>query len=235
VSEFRTLLLIAAASGALAGLVWFGAQYFAVIPLIQTAEVYEARHSTAHEDEGWKPQNGWQRNAFTATATVLTGIGQAAILFGLIFLLHAHIGLRNGALWGLAAFACFSLAPALGLPPQPPGVAVADLVERQVWWAATVISTATGFILIAAPRISWLLKILGGFCIAMPHLIGAPIATGESMVPAQLVRQFAIASLAASGIFWLTLGVVGGFLCDRYASRNGPATHLDGLPETYSV
>ena len=42
VSEFRRLFLVAVASGALAGLLWFAAQYFAVIPLIQTAEQYEA-------------------------------------------------------------------------------------------------------------------------------------------------------------------------------------------------
>src|SRR5438270_1844734 len=42
------------------------------------------------------------------------------------------INTRQGALWDLAAFACVSLAPALGLPPQPPGVVVADLHQRQL-------------------------------------------------------------------------------------------------------
>jgi cobalt transporter subunit CbtA len=224
VREFRALLLVAAASGAFAGLVWFGAQYLAVIPLIERAETYEAAHQpaqgmAAHEDAEWKPENGWQRNSLTALFTVLTGIGQASILFGLIFLIRGRIDARNGALWGLAAFACFSLSPALGLPPEPPGVPAADVVHRQVWWAVTVIATAIGMYLIAAPRISWRLKIGGGICLALPHLIGAPAAAGEPAVPAQLVRLFAMVSLAASCLFWLTLGTAGGFLCDRYTTE----------------
>jgi len=224
VREFRTLVLVAVASGTLAGLVWFAGQYFALIPLIQRAETYEAAHEAAHgaavhQEEGWKPKDGWQRNSLTALATVLTGIGQAAILFGLVFLSRCRIDARKGSLWGLTAFVCFNLAPALGLPPQPPGVPVANLVDRQVWWAATVVATGTGIYVIAAPRTSWLLKIGGGICLALPHAIGAPGAAGESIVPGQLIRQFAILSLVAACIFWLTLGIVGGFLCDRYMSR----------------
>jgi predicted cobalt transporter CbtA len=130
VSEFRKLMLVALASGTLAGLVWFGAQYFAVIPLIQTAETYEAAaHDGAHQhgEEGGRAESRWRRNSFTAVATVLTGVAFAAILFGLVSFAGRRIDAKIGALWGLAAFACFSLAPALGLPPQPPGVSLSRI------------------------------------------------------------------------------------------------------------
>jgi putative cobalt transporter subunit CbtA len=53
VREFRRLFLVAVASGTLAGLLSFGAQYSGVIPLIQTAEKFEAAHEahSYHEEE----------------------------------------------------------------------------------------------------------------------------------------------------------------------------------------
>ena len=134
-------------SGALAGLALFSVQHFTVIALIQAAETYETAHSgAAHEDVGWQPTGGWERISFRALTTMLTGIGFAAMLFGVMALAGETINTRHGAVWGLAAFGCFSLAPALGLPPQPPGVAVADLHQRQLWWAGTVIATAIGVV-----------------------------------------------------------------------------------------
>jgi cobalt transporter subunit CbtA len=207
-------------SGALAGLVLFAVQHFTVVPLIQAAETYEAAgqeaHSVApHEDEGWQPAEGWERTSFTALTTVLTGVAFAAVLLGVMALAGKTINTQNGALWGLAAFVCFSLAPALGLPPQPPGGAVADLHQRQLWWAGTVIATAVGMWLIAGKSRGWLLRICGVACLLLPHLIGAPVATGENSVPAQLVRRFTIASIATSGLFWLLAGTLGGFIYSR--------------------
>jgi len=46
-------------------------------------------------------------------------------------------------------------------------------------------------------------------------LIGAPIATGHNAVPAQLIRQFTIASLATNAMFWILLGTIGGFIYSR--------------------
>jgi cobalt transporter subunit CbtA len=226
VSQFRKLMLAVFGSGALAGLVLFSVQHFTVIPLIQAAETYEAAYSDApHEEEGWQPAEGWERTSFTALTTVLTGIGFAAMLLGVMAVAGETINTRHGALWGLAAFACFSLAPALGLPPQPPGVAVADLHQRQIWWALTVIATAVGLWFIAGKRQSWLLRICGVVCLLLPHLVGAPVATGESSVPNQLVRRFTIASVATSGIFWLLAGALGGFIYSRnYADPLGSPT-----------
>ena len=206
--SFRNLIILAFIAGTTSGLVWFGLQYLTVIPLIETAERYET--AASHHDEDHSTLMG--RNSLTAIATVLTAIGFAAALFGVVSLTGRRLDVKRGAVWGLAAFACIGVAPALGLPPQPPGTAVADLASRQVWWLGTVILTALGlyWIAVSARRPWWISA--GVVCLLLPHVIGAPVATGESVVPAFLVRQFEIASLASTGVFWLTLGMVGGFL-----------------------
>ena len=213
-------MVVVLVAGTLAGLVLFVVQHFTIVPLIHAAETYEAAAPQAgpessHEEEGWHPAGGWERISFTALTTVLTGIGFAAILFGVMALGAKTIDARHGALWGLAAFTCFSLAPALGLPPQPPGVAVADLYQRQLWWAGTVIATAVGVWLISGRKRTWLLRTSGAVCVFLPHLIGAPAAPGLNSVPAELVRRFTIASVATSGMFWVLVGTLGGLIYSR--------------------
>ena len=212
-SRFRDLMLVVLSSGALAGLTLFAIQRFTVIPLIETAEAYEAaEHQSAggvHEDEGL---HGWVRTSLTALTTMLSGIGFAAMLFGSLSLTSSRVNTWRGALWGLVAFACFGLAPALGLPPQPPGVAVAGLYQRQIWWVSTVSATAIGLWLVASKGRKWPLRIGGMFCVSLPHLIGAPAATGQNAVPSDLIHRFTIESLATTGMFWLLLGTIGGFL-----------------------
>jgi len=219
VSRFRKLMFAVFVSGAVSGLALFVLQRFTVIPLIETAETYEAAQSansgSSREEEGWKPSEGWERTSFTAIATTLAGIGFAAILFGSLALAGVPVSARRGALWGLAAFACFGLAPAFGLPPQPPGIALAGLAERQIWWIGTALATAAGLWLLVGKKRAWPLRVAGIVCLLLPHLIGAPVGRGENTVPAQLIRRFAITSLVTTGIFWLVLGITGGFLCSR--------------------
>ena len=222
-SEFRRLFFLTVASGSLAGLLWFGVQYFSVIPLIQKAETLEAAAPAHHEEEGWHPEDGLERNAFTAVSTVLTGIGFAALLFAALSFGGEPLDPRRGALWGLAGFVCANLAPSLGLPPQPPGAAAADLFDRQIWWTATFAATAAGLYLLVRSR-AWLAKLGGLLCLALPHAVGAPAAAGESVVPMPLARQFAAASLAAAAIFWLALGLIAGAFSARHArSAAAPA------------
>lgn len=218
-SRFRKLMLVVLVSGTVAGLALFFLQRFTIIPLIEKAETYEAAEratsGATHEEEGWQPANGWERTSFTAIATTLTGIGFAAILFGTMSLTRAPVNALGGALWGVAGFACFGLAPALGLPPQPPGTVVAGVAARQVWWVGTAIATATGLWLIAGQKRTWPLRIRGMVFLVLPHLIGAPAASGQSAVPLSLIRRFTIASLGTTGIFWLLLGALGGWIYSR--------------------
>jgi predicted cobalt transporter CbtA len=101
---------------------------------------------------------------FAALATVLTGIGFADLLFGVVFLAGKTLDAKSGLLWGLAAFTCVGLASAIGLPPQPPRVAVADLYARQIWWVGTVVATALGLLLligkaIGGPKLRMLIRL----------------------------------------------------------------------------
>ena len=213
-------MLVVLTAGAIAGLVLFLFQTLTIVPLIKTAETYEnashsAHVSSADDDEGWRPAKGWQRTFFTALTTMLTGIGFAAIIFGLMALRGKTIDVKRGALWGLAAFTCFSLAPALGLPPQPPGVAVADVHQRQLWWVGTVIATGVGIWLITGERRTWLLRTCGLGCLLLPHLVGAPVVGGQNSVPVELIRRFTILSVTTSGIFWILVGTLGGLIYSR--------------------
>src|SRR5580704_17594819 len=100
-------MLTGIGSRALAEPTVFFDPHFALILMIHVAETYEAAQSGAtHEGGGWRPTDGWERTSFTALTTILTGIGFAAMLFGLMALAGNAINARHGALWGLAAFAC---------------------------------------------------------------------------------------------------------------------------------
>lgn len=221
--RFRHMMTVVLLSGTAAGLILFAVQHLTMVPLIQKAEVYEKAGEEAaiaagtghHHDEGWQPAEGWDRTLFTALATVLTGIGFAALLFGVVFLAGTPLDAKRGLLWGLAAFTCVGLAPAIGLPPQPPGVAVANLYARQIWWAGTVAATAIALWLFLGKGVPKLVRALGLIALILPHVIGAPVATGENVVPAQLIHRFTLLSIITTGMFWLLLGFMGGWLDKR--------------------
>ena len=209
--SFRRLMTIVLCSGALSGLVLFAIQHFTVVPLIEAAERYEK--DADHDHTEWKPADGWERTGWTGLTTVLSSIGFAAVLFGFLSLTGRDITMRQGVRWGLAAFVCFHLAPSLGLPPLPPGVPVADVQQRQLWWIGAVMATAVGLWLIGGR--TWIHRIAGVVCIATPHVISPPVAVGENTLPAELIRNFTMASLATTAIFWPLLGALGGFLSSR--------------------
>ena len=95
-------------------------------------------------DEGWRPANGTERTALTALTTVVTAIGFSALLFGILGVSPIRLNWRKGLLWGLAAFVCVDLAPALGLLPQPPGTAVAGAAPGTPGATTTAPAAAPG-------------------------------------------------------------------------------------------
>ena len=205
-------------SGVIAGLFLFAVQHYTIFPLIEKAETFEAAAPHHHEDEGWRPGDGMERNAYTLLTTIVCAIGFAALLFGVAALVPVSLNFRKGALWGIAAFVSIDLMPSLGLPPQPPGTAVADLYARQLWWVAVALSTAIALWLMFDRKKPLPLRLIGVLLAAAPHIVGAPVAHGESAVPATLIRQFAILSIVSTGLFWLVLGSVGGLIYERVCS-----------------
>jgi len=213
-------------TGLLAALLLTLLQSIWVAPLILKAETFEnapvatqvhehaeaAAHS--HDAEAWEPEDGWQRVLSTTGGNLVVAVGFALMLAGL-YTLRAPTRTAQGLLWGLAGYATFVLAPTLGLPPELPGTAAADLAQRQLWWIGTAGSTAAGIALIVFGR-NWLLKVLGAAILAVPHLIGAPQPEVHSMLaPEALEAQFKIASQLTNVAFWLALGLISAWLFRR--------------------
>lgn len=241
----RVFLTVALLAGVAAGFVNWGIQTFGTTPLILQAETYEnaapaeatATEPTAeatththadgtehvHDAEAWAPEDGWERTLYTLGADVVTGVGFALLLTAAIVFFGKGADWRRGLLWGLAGFACFTLAPALGLPPELPGTVAAPLGERQLWWIGTAIATGAG--LYAAAK----LRNMAGYAIAvvliaLPHVIGAPHPeTPGGLAPEELERKFIIVAVATGLVFWLVLGVLTGALFKRYAKEDGVA------------
>jgi cobalt transporter subunit CbtA len=171
------------------------------------------------EEDSWQPANGWQRIAATSVATIATSIGYALILIAAMLAAGVPIVPRTALLWGIAAFAATSLAPALGLSPELPGSAAAPLLSRQIWWIITALCTAGGLFLLA--RIEYTTaKIAGVVLILAPHIVGAPqTAKFKSTAPAELAAQFASTSLVVSAVLWALLGLAVGYAWQRVSLR----------------
>lgn len=233
---FNRIFLPAALAGVLSALVLTLAQHIWVTPLILQAETYEdaaqanvEAHETHHaamgehhHEEAWQPENGWQRTLSSAASNSVMGIGFALILCGM-YTLRQPSGAAQGIGWGLAGYFIFFAAPAIGLPPDLPGTAAAELAARQHWWLGTAVATAAGLGLIfLQPRKAY--KVVGVLALAIPHLIGAPHpALPLSLAPETLQTQFRLATIFINAVFWLLLGVISA-AAFRYFSR--PPGHL---------
>lgn len=220
----------------------------AMVPLIEQAEVFEdaAAHQAQHttqtpaghtpaghsHDEAAHGQTGMNRAVLTVLADLLAGIGFALLLSAAMALRGGSISPALGILWGVAGFVVFSLAPAMGLPPELPGAESAGLAARQIWWLATVAATAAGLALLAfGYRLA--LALVGLALLAAPHVIGAPRLTAHvptahvpmahvSVVPAELTRSFVVGALATNLVFWVILGLVCVFFMRRFAVTAPP-------------
>lgn len=158
------------------------------------------------------------RNGLTVLFTGLIYVGYGLLLVA-GFALAEHFGRRikiaEAIMWGIAGFASFQLAPAMGLAPELPGSVAADLGARQAWWLGTVIATAGGIALLAYGRgVVW--WVLAGALLAAPHVIGAP-QLGEyyGVAPPELAAQFAARVLGVGLVVWTVLGWLAGVLWQR--------------------
>jgi cobalt transporter subunit CbtA len=235
------IVLAALVAGLLAGLVMAGIQFTRLTPLIQLAEIYEtaddpnadpARAAIAQaakpcvetmpgmkmcgDEPVWQPTEGWQRTLSTSVTLILTGIGFAAMLVGISMIINVPITKQNGLIWGLCGFLAVAVSPAAGLPPELPGMPVADLMPRQIWWAGTIAATAVAIYLITIRPEPWA-KLTGIILIALPHLLGAPLPPNTvSTVPPVLAAEFVANSIAAAAIFWSLIGFFLGHALNRY-------------------
>ena len=226
---FQRIVFAAAISGLIAGLVVSAVQAVLAVPLIYEAETYEKKETTPapalslKENSQSTQENAggdFSRVALTVVSNVIASIGFALLLIA-GFAVHGGVDWKAGILWGIGGFIAYSLAPAIGLPPELPGTFAAPLLARQIWWVATVAGSSIGLLLLAfKPGASW--KVLGVAAIALPHIIGAPHPERlGGLAPAELMHAFVVAVLVSSVIFWAVLGACSGHFFNRF--EKGPS------------
>ncbi|WP_407526094.1 CbtA family protein [Methylobacterium oryzisoli] len=238
------LLSAALVAGFLAACVASGLQFALTSPLILRAERYEqgsaphaqaapliilahSGHSSAEAApaaEAWQPGPGLPRLAFTALATLVSGVGYALLLGAILVADGRRITPGEGLRFAVGGFLAASLAPAIGLPPELPGMGGEALELRQAWWLATALATGAGLYLLATRR-GVFAAALALVLIVAPHLWGAPHAgEGGGALPAAMAAQFAARSLAVSFAFWAVLGLAFGWAWEAVArGRAGAA------------
>jgi cobalt transporter subunit CbtA len=242
---FRKLIFTAALAGVIAGVLAVALYMVATVPVILKAEVYEkaadeaAAASTgstvttsdvsapAEEMAGmnhdehehgmgeWEPADGFQRNAFTALAEILTAVGYALLLVSAFALRGGQMNWQKGLFWGLAGFVAFTLAPGLGLPPEVPGTQAAPLLERQLWWVFAAAAAGGGLAcLFLGRRALWC--VAGLALLVVPHIIGAPqLDHAQSAAPESIAHEFVVAVVITSLLFWAALGTLSGYFYQR--------------------
>lgn len=200
---------------------------------LHSAQLHLAHGQEAHadaEEGGWEPGEGFPRIAFTALATLVSGVGYAAILAALLLAAGREFNPQTALRWAIGGFVAVNLAPAVGLPPELPGMGGAHLAERQIWWACTALGTGLGLYLITHVRHHAAIGI-GLLAIVLPHIIGAPhAAAATSDVPAVLAAQFAARSLAVAFAFWATLGLSLGWYWVRQEDRTKSGILSQAVP-----
>lgn len=172
----------------------------------------------SHEHAAAEDASASSRNALTSLFFGLTYVGYALILtagYALAEVYGKSVGLREGLLWGIAGYAVFQLAPAMGLAPELPGTMGPELAARQIWWVGTVVCTASGLALLAYGR--GIVAVVGGvLLLALPHVVGAPdLSSYSGVAPPELASAFSARSLGVGLIIWSVLGAFSGWLWSR--------------------
>jgi len=228
-ATFKNIFIAAAITSLLSGLLLTLVQQIQVIPIILEAEKYEqAAMATSHppteqakeatsgghghaDEEEWLPQDGLERNFFTASANIVIAFAFTLLMAAIASFRGMNLDWRSGLLFGIAGYAIFFIAPSLGLPPELPGSHLAALENRQLWWVTTVLCTGGGFAFVFFSKQQFV-KIFGVALIIIPHVIGAPQPLPHpSAAPAELLQTFIIATSIANAVFWLSLGGFYGF------------------------
>jgi cobalt transporter subunit CbtA len=171
-----------------------------------------------HDADEWSPADGLERTLFTLASNVVMGFAYALLLVGVYVGWHRPAGALQGLLFGLAGFAVFFAAPGLGLPPELPGTAAAELGARQQWWLAAALAAAVGLALICMQKNN-LLRGLGLAILVAPHLVGAPhLAEESSLAPMELQHQFRLATTLGNAAFWMALGAISAVALQKFST-----------------
>ena len=241
---FRQLVFYSLLVGLIAGAVVTFAQTMDVIPIIQGAEEFEGAepepqateksggdhsdhdHSGHHhhgsDGDEWAPEDGWERTTFTFIANAIVAMGFGLLLMSAMMASQKYSPLKlnteawwYGLVWGLGGFVITWAVPAIGMAPEIPLQAAADLGTRQLWWILTVVCTGAGLgvLIFSGAMWRWL---VGPVLLAIPWLVGAPPHPEGPMFPDQpaeaaaaleaLAAKFAGATAIANAVLWIVIG-----------------------------
>jgi cobalt transporter subunit CbtA len=226
---FKHITATAALAGVLAGLVLTAVQQIEVVPLIRAAEIREAANATVqaaisvHPHQAWSPQDGWERLIATAVANIVLATAFALLLVAAMSL-RRHFGWRAGLGWGIAGYAVFFVAPAIGIPPALPGSDSIPLADRQMWWIGVVSCSIAGLWLAAFAK-QPLVRVLGFALIVAPHVFGArqPYFGGITVAGDGAAHAFVRATFLVNAVLWILLGILVGALCKSANSSDAEA------------
>ena len=229
-------------AGIAAGVLLTSLQLASLQPIILAAERYEHGFDAAPGQDGGRaehshggaPAAGAGRIARTLVANLLASTGFAAVLLALMCLSRLargrYLSWSQGALWGLAGYAALFVAPAIGLPPEIPGIDAAPVEHRQLWWLLTALGVSIGLAILGfAPART---KAVGILFVALPYIVGAPggdgveFAHSNPAVVDELVRlhqRFIVSSAIVNLVFWLVLGLVCRYAFNRWLRAVVPA------------
>jgi len=227
---FRQIFLIASLTALIASVGFSLYQFAFVTPIIIAAEQYEVLsltdNFTTEQPEVWAPEDGIERAGYTFLANFLMSLAYS-LLLACAMVSRGSSSALKGLFWGIAAYLSFFVAPSLGLPPEIPGMEVADLNSRQNWWLLTVILTAAGLaVLNFSPRYY---KGAGLILMLLPHLMGAPTPAihgfqhPDPNIVSLLIGlwyQFILQASIANALLWLIIGITSGFLCHKFIDGN---------------
>ncbi|CAA0099262.1 Uncharacterised protein [BD1-7 clade bacterium] len=236
--------------GLLSALVLSAVQQWQVAPIIFAAEAYEGAeytptlaaeeadghsHEHGHHDhshgEEWAPADGAERLFYSLMSNLFAGIGFSLVLMAIMSQLQLR-GMINltpakGILWGFAGFVAVFAAPAIGLPPEIPGIEAPPVEYRQIWWLLTVALTGAGIAVLIFASIRY--KVAGLALMLLPHIIGAPMISGaefkhpDPVVVAELTslhHEFITISAVANLLFWLVIGLASSWAVSRWIVKH---------------
>ena len=224
---FSRILVSGLFAGFAAGLIAALLQLVFVQPILLHAELYESgqlTHFGAEKTGAAVAAGGIDlvRDGLSVLFTTLLYTGYALILVAAMALAEDRgfrIDVRQGLLWGLAGFLAVQFAPAVGLPPELPGSAAADMGLRQAWWFGTVGATAAGIALIAFGK-GWQARGIAAVLVLAPHVIGAPHPeTFAGPAPPELAGLFAGRALGVGLVAWALLGLFAAWFWIREGKR----------------
>ncbi|MFP5254009.1 MAG: CbtA family protein [Actinomycetes bacterium] len=244
---FPALLRRGATAGAAAGVCAALVMWLVVEPVLRRALAVEA--ARGGHDHGEEPvvSRTVQVAGGLLTAVVVGVI--VGVVFTVVFArlrprLPAATDLGRSLVLAGTGFVVFALLPAIQLPANPPGVGdPATVGERTLIFALTVLLGLLGIgAVLAVDRalrsavtvpVRVGLDVLAGVVWLVALLVLVPDSPDRipADVPADLLWDFRVASLAQLAAMWLALGVVFGVLVDgrtRRARRPGEAVPVPG-------